>query len=271
MALMFGDDLDVLDCESRGAGHELFIEQLGDKARFTMDTCPGEDLVSLVLGYFTEEDQEITVAEDLLPARLATGMQQRRLCAESTDVALSNILRDERQHISSNALAGYQGGAYCLTEGLAGVIEYPSMRDSYRLTGQPALVLGARVQHAFTWVFVIEEVYSRMVEMPAAGGIWWWFVYPARPLTVSWSVPRTDVVAPTMDTESSILPMDTAEADVDLVAVSEGTVVAMREETTVPTILDVFQQKRRCLALRRGVHRRRSDCNDCWTGGNSWR
>ena len=59
-ALLFGEDLDVLDCEGRGAGHELFIEQLGDKARFTMGTCPVEDLVSLVLGYFTEEDQEIT-------------------------------------------------------------------------------------------------------------------------------------------------------------------------------------------------------------------
>ena len=67
----FGDDLDVLDCEGRSARHELFIEQLGDKARFTMGTCPGEDLVSLVLGCFTEKDQEITVAEDLLPARLA--------------------------------------------------------------------------------------------------------------------------------------------------------------------------------------------------------
>jgi hypothetical protein len=42
---------------------------------------------------------------------------------------------------------------------------------------------------------------------------------------------------------------DAAEADVDLVAVVEGTVVAMREETTVSTILDVFQQPRRCLAL----------------------
>ena len=110
-ALMFGDDLDVLDCEGRSAGHELFIEQLGDKARFTMGTYPGEDLVSLVLGYFTEEGQEITVAENLLPARLAAGVQQRRLCAQSTDDALSNILRDERQRISSNALAGYQGGA----------------------------------------------------------------------------------------------------------------------------------------------------------------
>jgi len=28
------------------------------------------------------------------------------------DVALSNVLRDERQRISSIALAGYQGGAY---------------------------------------------------------------------------------------------------------------------------------------------------------------
>ena len=70
-ALLFGENLDVLDCEGRGAGHELFIEQLGDKARFTMGTCLGEDLVGLVLGYFTEEDQEITVTEDLLPTRLA--------------------------------------------------------------------------------------------------------------------------------------------------------------------------------------------------------
>ena len=60
-ALLFGDELDVLDCEGRSAGQELFIEQLGDKARFTMDKCPGEDLVSLVLGFFTEEDQELTV------------------------------------------------------------------------------------------------------------------------------------------------------------------------------------------------------------------
>ncbi len=126
--------------------------------------------MSLVLGFFTEEDQELTVEEDLLPARLAAGVQQRRLCAQSTDVALSNILRDERQRISSIALAGYQGGAYRPTEGLTGVIEYPSMRDSYRLTCQPALVLGARVQHAFTWVFVIQEVYSRMVGVQAAGG-----------------------------------------------------------------------------------------------------
>ena len=106
-----------------------------------------EDRVSLVLGYFTEEDQEITVIEDLLPTRLAVGVRQ-----------------------SSNALAGYQGGAYRPTEGLAGVIEYPSMRDSYRLTDQPALVSGARMQHAFTWVFVIQEVQSRMMEAPAAGG-----------------------------------------------------------------------------------------------------
>jgi hypothetical protein len=83
------------------------------------------------------------------------------------------------------------------------------MRDSYRLTGQPALILGARVQHAFTWVFVIQEVYSRMVGVQAAGSIWRWFVFPTKSLTVSWSVPRTDVVAPTMDTESSILPMVT--------------------------------------------------------------
>jgi hypothetical protein len=54
-----------------------------------------------------------------------------------------------------------------------------------------------------------------------------------------------------MDTEFSTLPMvtDAAEADVDLVAVAKGTVAALREETTVPTILDVFQQPRRCLAL----------------------
>jgi hypothetical protein len=250
-ALLFGDEVDILDCEGRGAGHELFIEQFGDKARFTVGTCPCEDMVSLVLGCFTEEDQELTVEEDLLPARLAAGVQQRRLCAQSTDVALSNILRDERQRISSIALAGYRGGAYRPTEGLAGVIEYPSMRDSYRLTGQPALVLGAQARHAFTWVFVIQEVYSRMVGALAAGGIWRWFVYPAKPLSVSWSVPRTDVVAPTMETESSSLPMvtDAAEADVDLVAVAEGTVAAMKEETTVSTILDVFQQPRRCLAL----------------------
>jgi len=141
----------------------------------------------------------------------------------------------------SALVAGYQGGAYRPTEGLAGVIEYPSMRDSYHLTGQPALVFGAQVRHAFTWVFVIQEVYSRMVGVQAAGGIWRWFVYPAKPLSVSWSVPRTDVVAPTMDTESSTLPMvtDAAEADVDLVAMAEGTVAAMKEETTVSTILDV--------------------------------
>jgi len=207
-ALLFGDELDVLDCEGRSAWHELFIEQLGDKARITMGTCPGEDLVSLVLRYFTEEDQKLTVEEDLLPACLATGVQQRRLCAKSTDVALSNILRDERQRISSIALAGYQGGAYRPTEGLAGVIEYPSMRGTL------------------------------------SGEIWRWFVYPAKPLSVSWSVPRTDVVVPTMDTESSTLPMvtDAAEADVDLVAVAEGMVAALREETTVPTILDVFQE-----------------------------
>jgi len=43
-----------------------------------------------------------------------------------------------------------------------------------------------------------------------------------------------------MDTEFSTLPMvtDAAEADVDLVAVVEGTVAALREETTVPTILE---------------------------------
>ena len=93
-ALLFGDELDVLDCEGRSAGQELFIEQLGDKARFTMDKCPGEDLLSLVLGFFTEEDQKLTVEEDLLPARLAAGVQQRRSCAQSTDVALSNILRE---------------------------------------------------------------------------------------------------------------------------------------------------------------------------------
>jgi hypothetical protein len=85
-ALLFGDELDVLDCEGRSAGQELFIEQLGDKARFTMDKFPGEDL-----GFFTEEDKELTVEEDLLPARLAAGVQQRRSCAQSTDVALSNI------------------------------------------------------------------------------------------------------------------------------------------------------------------------------------
>ncbi len=64
-ALLFGDELDVLDCEGRSAGQELFIEQLGDKARFTMDKCPGEDLLSLVLGFFTEEDQKLTVEEEL--------------------------------------------------------------------------------------------------------------------------------------------------------------------------------------------------------------
>ena len=121
-----------------------------------MGTCPVEDLVGLVLGYFTEEDQEITVTE-ITVTHLAAGVRQRRLGAQSTDAALSNILRDERQRISSNALAGYQGGAYRPTEGLAGVIVYPSMRDSYRLTGQPALVSGARMQHAFTWVLVIQE------------------------------------------------------------------------------------------------------------------
>ena len=77
----------------------------------TRHDSPWEDLVSLMLGCFTEEDLEVAMAEDLLPARLAAGVQQRRLCAQSTDDALSNILRDERQRISSNALAGYQGGA----------------------------------------------------------------------------------------------------------------------------------------------------------------
>jgi len=77
-----GVGFDVLDCEGRSAGQELFIEQLGDKARFTMDKCPGEDLLSLVLGFFTEEDQKLTVEEDLLPARLAAGVQQRRSCAQ---------------------------------------------------------------------------------------------------------------------------------------------------------------------------------------------
>jgi hypothetical protein len=115
---MFGEGLDVLDCEGRSAGHELFIEHLGDKARFNMGTCPVEDLVSLVLGYFTEEDQEITVAENLLPERLAAGVQQKRMCAQSTDDALSNILQDERQRISRNALEAYQGGAYRPMEGM---------------------------------------------------------------------------------------------------------------------------------------------------------
>ena len=71
-ALLFDDDFDVL---GRSAGHELFIEQLGDKARFTMGTCPGEDLMGLVLGYFTEEDQELIVEGNLLPARLTAGVQ----------------------------------------------------------------------------------------------------------------------------------------------------------------------------------------------------
>ena len=54
-----------------------------------------------------------------------------------------------------------------------------------------------------------------------------------------------------MDSDSLALPMvtDEAEADVDLIAVAAGTVAAMREETTVATILDVFQLPRRCLAL----------------------
>ena len=250
-ALLFGENLDVLDCEGRGAGHELFLDQFGDKARFTMGTCPVEDLVGLVLGYFTEEDQEITVTEDLLPTRLAAGVRQRRLGAQSTDAALSNILRDERQRMSSNALAGYQGGAYRPTEGLAGVIVYPSMRDSYRVTGQPALVSGARMQQAFTWVFVIKEVHSWLVGAQAAGGIWRWFVYPAQSSSVSWGVPLESGVAPSLDSDSLALAMvtDEAEADVDLVAVAAGTVAAMGEETTVATIMDVFQLPQRCLAL----------------------
>jgi len=40
-ALLFGDELDVLDCEGRSDGHELFIEQLGDKARCTRARAPG--------------------------------------------------------------------------------------------------------------------------------------------------------------------------------------------------------------------------------------
>ena len=54
-----------------------------------------------------------------------------------------------------------------------------------------------------------------------------------------------------MDSDSLALAMvtDEAEADVDLVAVAAGTVAAMGEETTVATIMDVFQLPQRCLAL----------------------
>lgn len=62
-ALIFHDGLDFLKCEGRRAGHELFIERLGDNARLTMCEFPVEDLVSLLLGNFNEEDQECTVAK----------------------------------------------------------------------------------------------------------------------------------------------------------------------------------------------------------------
>jgi hypothetical protein len=51
------------------------------------------------------------------------------------------------------------------------------------------------------------------------------------------------------DSNTPHVVQDEAEADVDLVAVASSTVAALREETTVSTILAVFQQPRRCLAL----------------------
>ena len=65
----------------------------------------------------------------------------------------------------------------------------------------------------FTWVFVIQEVHSRMMGAQAAGGIWRWFVYPAQSSLVSWGVPLESGVAPSLDSDSLALAMVTDEAE----------------------------------------------------------
>ena len=61
--------MDLINCEGRGFGNELFVQVLADDRGFAMRECLLADEVTLVKTYFSEEDRELIVDESLLPPR----------------------------------------------------------------------------------------------------------------------------------------------------------------------------------------------------------
>lgn len=107
----------ALECVGRRAENTVLADYFMAINEIESETCPVEDIVSQVLQVFSEETQECTVADGLLTAKLAAGVLQRRKFVVSTDLAVAEALRDERQRISRSVRDRYVGAAPQITLG----------------------------------------------------------------------------------------------------------------------------------------------------------
>ena len=143
-----------------------------------MRECLSADLVALVKAYFSEEDRELVVDESLLPPRLANGVDQRQTPSFDVESALVSILQDERQSIGARSLGRYVGGSAHTWSGLVDEVGFPAISESGGLS-------------AFSWVFVIREVFTRVTRTSTGTGFWKRFVHPPS-VPVPVNVPRVE-------------------------------------------------------------------------------
>ena len=174
-----------VECEGRGVGNELFVRILADDRGFAMRECLPADVVALVKTYFLEEDRELVADESLLPPRLANGVDQRQQPSMDVESPLVSILQDARQSIGARSLRRYVGGS---AHTWAGLVSFPAFSGSWALTRQRPVVGGTEVS-AFSWVFVIQEVFTRVTRASTGAGFWKWFVHPPS-VPVPVNVPR---------------------------------------------------------------------------------
>ena len=164
-ALLMEDDVYFVECEGRGVGNELFVRILADDRGFAMRECLPANVVALVKTYLVDES--------LLQPRLANGVDQRQPPSMDVESPLVSILQDERQSIGARSLRRYVGGS---AHTWAGLVSFPAFSGSWALTRQRPVVGGTEVS-AFSWVFVIQEVFTRVTRASTGAGFWKWFVH----------------------------------------------------------------------------------------------
>ena len=242
-------DVYFVDCEGRGVGNALFVEIMADDRGFAMREYPSADLVELVKTYFSEEDRELVVDESLLPTRLACGVDQRQPPSLDVESALVGILQDERQSIGARSLKRYVGESAHAWEELVDEVRFSAIDASWALTRQRPVEDGIAML-AFNWIFVIQEVFTRVSRTTTRAGFWSWFIHPPS-VQVPVTVPRVkERVTPggQRGTPVPVAPHAGGD-DVDLVAVAAGGISAMDVADTVDTLLGMFQRPDRCSPL----------------------
>ena len=89
------------------------------------------------------------------------GVDQRQPPSLDLGSALVSILQDERQTIGKGSLRRYVSGSGRTSEGLMDEVCFPAISGNLALTRQTPMVDGTVVS-AFSWVFVIQEVFTRV-------------------------------------------------------------------------------------------------------------